>query len=49
MRKFLAILLLFLSLLFLVEESCTSSNQGRRKPHGKIPKKGKIPCPIKDC
>ncbi|MDX2306270.1 MAG: hypothetical protein NW226_25905 [Microscillaceae bacterium] len=30
-------------------DSCNDHMPKKKKPHKKIPKKGNIPCPLKDC
>ncbi|GIV38821.1 MAG: hypothetical protein KatS3mg033_0621 [Thermonema sp.] len=42
-------LLLLLSMGAVSVSSCQSQRRTKYKRHGKIPKNGKIPCPIKDC
>jgi hypothetical protein len=42
--------LMLLVLLAVSVSSCSNnSNAKRKKPHGKLKKGGRIPCPIKDC
>ncbi|MCU0444204.1 MAG: hypothetical protein MUE85_04745 [Microscillaceae bacterium] len=41
--------LVVLALLGTLEACSKTSSGSRKKPHGKLKKGGRIPCPIKDC